>query len=67
VLVGAAGLVLLVGGLAGALASLVLEARGARGPTVGGPITRWHDHESCLDLATAFARRAPLAALRAAA
>jgi hypothetical protein len=77
-------------------------ARGARGPTVGGPITRWHDHESCRDpatraklgrpvdgvcpdgqvyrrsgemmhvwftddLATAFARRAPLAALRAAA
>jgi hypothetical protein len=76
-------------------------ARGARGPTVGGPITRWHDHESCRDpftrekrgrpvdgacpegqvhrhggemmhvwftddLATAFARRAPLAALRAA-
>jgi hypothetical protein len=77
-------------------------ARGAAGPTVGGPITRWHDHESCRDpatraklgrpvdgvcpegqvyrrsgemmhvwftddLATAFARRAPLAALRAAA
>jgi hypothetical protein len=76
-------------------------ARGASGPTVGGPITRWHDHESCRDpatraklgrpvdgacpegqvyrrsgemmhvwftddLATAFARRAPLAALRAA-
>jgi hypothetical protein len=75
-------------------------ARGAEGPTVGGPITRWHDHESCRDpvtraklgrpvdgtcpdgqvhrrsgemmhvwftddLATAFARRAPLAALRA--
>jgi hypothetical protein len=75
-------------------------ARGAPGPTVGGPITRWHDHESCRDpvtraklgrpvdgacpqgqvyrrsgemmhvwftddLATAFARRAPLAALRA--
>jgi hypothetical protein len=75
--------------------------RGAHGPTVGGPITRWHDHESCRDpatraklgrpvdgacpagqvyrrsgemmhvwftddLATAFARRAPLAALRAA-
>jgi hypothetical protein len=75
--------------------------RGASGPTVGGPITRWHDHESCRDpatgaklgrpvdgacpqgqvhrrsvemmhvwftddLATAFARRAPLAALRAA-
>jgi hypothetical protein len=77
-------------------------ARGAEGPTVGGPITRWHDHESCRDpatraklgrpvdgacpegqvhrksgemmhvwftddLATAFARRAPLAALRSAA
>jgi hypothetical protein len=77
-------------------------ARGAAGPAVGGPITRWHDHESCRDpatrakvgrpvagvcpegqvyrrsgemmhvwftddLATAFARRAPLAALRAAA
>jgi hypothetical protein len=76
-------------------------AKGANGPTVGGPITRWHDHESCRDpgnraklgrpvdgdcpdgqvfrrsgemmhvwftddLATAFARRAPLAALRAA-
>lgn len=76
-------------------------ARGAHGPTVGGPITRWHDHESCRDpatqaklgrpvdgacpqgqvyrrsvemmhvwftddLATAFARRAPLAALRSA-
>jgi hypothetical protein len=76
-------------------------ARGAPGPVVGGPITRWHDHESCRDpgtraklgrpvdgacpqgqvyrrsgemmhvwftddLATAFARRAPLAALRAA-
>jgi hypothetical protein len=76
-------------------------ARGAPGPTVGGPITRWHDHESCRDpatraklgrpvggacppgqvyrrsgemmhvwftgdLATAFARRAPVAALRAA-
>jgi len=75
--------------------------RGAHGPTVGGPITRWHVHESCRDpatrarlgrpvdgacpegqvfrqsgemmhvwftddLATAFARRAPLAALRAA-
>jgi hypothetical protein len=71
--------------------------RGASGPAVGGPITRWHDHESCRDpdtraklgrpvdgacpegqvyrrsgemmhvwftddLATAFARRAPLAA-----
>jgi hypothetical protein len=76
-------------------------ARGASGPTVGGPITRWHDHESCRDpatraklgrpvngacpegqvyrrsgemmhvwftddLATAFARRASLPALRAA-
>ena len=76
-------------------------ARGASGPAVGGPITRWHDHESCRDpatraklgrpvdgacpegqvyrrsgermhvwftddLATAFARRAPVAALRAA-
>jgi hypothetical protein len=76
-------------------------AKGTRGPTVGGPITRWHDHESCRDpltreklgrpvdgacpegqvyrrsgemmhvwftddLATAFARRPPLAALRAA-
>jgi hypothetical protein len=76
-------------------------AKGSRGPTVGGPITRWHDHESCRDpatreklgrpvggtcpdgqvyrrsgemmhvwftddLATAYARRAPLAALRAA-
>jgi hypothetical protein len=76
-------------------------ARGASGPAVGGPITRWHDHESCRDpatraklgrpvdggcpdgqvfrrsgemmhvwftddLATAFARRAPLVALRAA-
>jgi hypothetical protein len=75
--------------------------RGTLGPTVGGPITRWHTHESCRDpdtrakvgrpvdgacpqgqgyrrsgemmhvwftddLATAFARRAPLAALRAA-
>jgi hypothetical protein len=75
-------------------------AKGSHGPTVGGPITRWHDHESCRDpatgaklgrpvdgtcpdgqtyrrsgemmhvwftddLATAFARRAPLAALRA--
>jgi hypothetical protein len=75
-------------------------ARGAPGPTVGGPITRWHDHESCRDpvtraklgrpvdgacpqgqvyrrsgemmhvwftddLATAFARRPPPAALRA--
>jgi hypothetical protein len=74
-------------------------ARGAPGPAVGGPITRWHDHESCRDpatraklgrpvagacppgqvyrrsgemmhiwftddLATAFARRAPVAALR---
>jgi hypothetical protein len=77
-------------------------AWGAHGPTVGGPITRWHDHEACRDpatrarlgrpvdgacpdgqvfrrsgemmhvwftddLASAFARRAPLAALRAAA
>jgi hypothetical protein len=76
-------------------------AREAPGPAVGGPITRWHDHESCRDpvtraklgrpvdgacpqgqvhrrsgemmhvwftgdLATAFARRAPVAALRAA-
>jgi hypothetical protein len=76
-------------------------ARGASGPAVGGPITRWHDHESCRDpatraklgrpvngacpegqvyrrsgemmhvwftddLATAFARRASLPALRAA-
>jgi hypothetical protein len=76
--------------------------RGTRGPAVGGPITRWHDHESCRDpatraklsrpvdgacpegqvfrrsgemmhvwftgdLASAFARRAPLAALRTAA
>jgi hypothetical protein len=76
-------------------------ARGAEGPAVGGPITRWHHHETCRDpatraklgrpadggcpdghvlrrssemmhvwftddLATAFARRAPLAALRAA-
>jgi hypothetical protein len=75
-------------------------ARGRPGPTVGGPITRWHDHESCRDpatrvklgrpadgacpsgqvlrrsgemmhvwftgdLATAFARRAPLQELRA--
>jgi len=75
-------------------------ARGSRGPAPGGPITRWHDHESCRDpatgaklgrpvdgacpegqvyrrsgemmhvwftgdLATAYARRAPLAALRA--
>jgi hypothetical protein len=75
-------------------------ARGQPGPTVGGPITRWHDHESCRDpatraklgrpvdgtcpsgqvlrrsgemmhvwftddLATAFARRAPLQELRA--
>jgi hypothetical protein len=74
-------------------------AKGAPGRVVGGPITRWHDHESCRDpgtraklgrpvdgvcpqgqvyrrsgemmhvwftddLATAFARRAPLAALR---
>src|SRR5215217_9004252 len=76
-------------------------ARGSRGPAPGGPITRWHDHESCRDpatgaklgrpvdgacpegqvyrrsgemmhvwftgdLATAYARRAPVAALRAA-
>jgi hypothetical protein len=76
-------------------------ARGAPGPAVGGPITRWHEHESCRDpvtraklgrpvdgacpqgqvyrrsgemmhvwftgdLATAFARRAPVAALGAA-
>jgi hypothetical protein len=75
-------------------------AKGAPGPAVGGPITRWHDHETCRDpatreklgravdgacpagqvhrrsgemmhvwftddLATAFARRAPLAALGA--
>jgi hypothetical protein len=75
-------------------------AKGSHGPTVGGPITRWHTHESCRDpvsgaklgrpvdgacpdgqvyrlsgemmhvwftddLATAFARRAPLTALRA--
>jgi hypothetical protein len=75
-------------------------AKGSPGPAVGGPITRWHDHESCRDpatgdklgqavggtcpdgqvyrrsgemmhvwftgeLATAFARRAPLSALRA--
>jgi hypothetical protein len=75
-------------------------ARGQPGPTIGGPITRWHDHESCRDratgaklgrpvdgtcpsgqvlrrsgemmhvwftddLATAFARRAPLRELRA--
>ena len=75
-------------------------AKGSPGPAVGGPITRWHDHESCRDpatraklgrpvdgacpdgqvyrrsgemmhvwftddLATAFARRPPLAALRA--
>jgi hypothetical protein len=75
-------------------------ARGQPGPTVGGPITRWHDHQSCRDpatraklgrpldgacpsgqllrrsgemlhvwftddLATAFARRAPLQELRA--
>jgi hypothetical protein len=26
--------------------------RGAHGNTVGGPITRWHDHESCRDPAT---------------
>ena len=74
-------------------------AKGSDGPTVGGPVTRWHDHESCRDpgtgaklgrpvdgtcpdgqvyrrsdemmhvwftddLATAFARRPPLAALR---
>jgi hypothetical protein len=74
--------------------------KGSHGPAVGGPITRWHDHESCRDpatgaklgqpvdgtcpdgqvyrrsgemmhvwftgnLATAFARRAPVAALRA--
>jgi hypothetical protein len=74
-------------------------AKGAAGPVVGGPIARWHDHESCRDpgtraklgrpvdgvcpqgqvyrrsgemmhvwftddLATAFARRAPPAALR---
>ena len=74
--------------------------RGASGPRVGGPITRWHDHESCRDpatgaklgrpvdgacpqgqvyrrsgemlhvwftddLATAFARRPPLTAVRA--
>jgi len=75
-------------------------AKGSPGPAVGGPITRWHDHESCRDpatgaklgrpvggtcpdgqvyrrsgemmhvwftgdLATAFARRPPLAAFRA--
>jgi hypothetical protein len=75
-------------------------ATGAPGPAVGGPITRWHDHESCRDpgtraklgrpvdgacpdgqvfrrsgemmhvwftddLATAYARRAPLGELRA--
>jgi hypothetical protein len=75
--------------------------KGTHGPTVGGPITRWHTHESCRDpdtraklgrpvdgacpqgqvhrrsgemmhvwftddLATAFARRPPLTALRAA-
>jgi hypothetical protein len=75
-------------------------AKGSHGPAVGGPITRWHDHESCRDpgtgaklgrpvdgacpdgqvyrrsgemmhvwftddLTTAFARRPPLAALRA--
>jgi hypothetical protein len=74
-------------------------ARGQPGPTVGGPVTRWHSHESCRDpatraklgrpvdgrcpdgqvyrrsgemmhvwftddLQTAFARRAPVAALR---
>jgi hypothetical protein len=74
-------------------------AKGMPGPTVGGPITRWHTHESCRDpatraklgrpvdgrcpdgqvyrrsgemmhvwftddLQTAFARRAPVAALR---
>jgi hypothetical protein len=27
-------------------------ARGEPGPTVGGPITRWHDHEFCRDPAT---------------
>jgi hypothetical protein len=27
-------------------------AKGSPGPTVGGPITRWHDHESCRDPAT---------------
>jgi hypothetical protein len=27
-------------------------ARGTHGPTVGGPITRWHTHESCRDPAT---------------
>jgi hypothetical protein len=27
-------------------------ARGQPGPTIGGPITRWHDHESCRDPAT---------------
>jgi hypothetical protein len=77
-------------------------AKGKPGPTVGGPITRWHTHESCQDpatraklgrpvdgrcpdgqvyrrsgemmhvwftddLQTAFARRAPVAALRQAA
>jgi hypothetical protein len=77
-------------------------ARGKPGPAVGGPITRWHTHESCRDpatraklgrpvdgrcpdgqvyrrsgemmhvwftddLRTAFARRAPVAALRQAA
>jgi hypothetical protein len=79
---------------------LYTAAKGSHGPTVGGPITRWHDHESCRDpgtgaklgrpvdgtcpdgqvyrrsgemmhvwftddLTTAFARRPPLAALRA--
>ena len=27
-------------------------ARGSHGPAVGGPITRWHDHETCRDPAT---------------
>jgi hypothetical protein len=27
-------------------------ARGTHGPAVGGPITRWHTHESCRDPAT---------------
>jgi hypothetical protein len=75
-------------------------AKESSGPTVGGPITPWHDHASCRDpatglklgrpvagacpdgpvdrrsgemmhlwftgdLATVFARRPPLAALRA--
>ena len=40
------------GDLAGPGRGHVHRAQGASGPRVGGPITRWHDHESCRDPAT---------------